>query len=190
MLIRRETIEKIGFLDEIYGVGYFEDSDYSRRAAAAGFRCVIAKDAYVGHREHSTFKSEERDGLFQRNRDIFHSRWGAPRRILCVSRFCFPATIDFCFQLARKGNWVWMVLPHQDKNKEAIFRAHTNIKPVFVPLLALGFYPFFITLIKRKKRFDAVYLEGGLFRSLSKVLSLFFKGEIKELNEATTYGTK
>ena len=42
-LIKREVINKIGGLDEIFSPGYFDDWDYSARAIRAGFRCVRAE---------------------------------------------------------------------------------------------------------------------------------------------------
>ena len=46
LLIKREVIDAIGLLDEQFGIGCFEDDDYCLRAIAAGFRAVIAGDAF------------------------------------------------------------------------------------------------------------------------------------------------
>jgi GT2 family glycosyltransferase len=50
MLISREIIEKIGFLDERYFM-YFEDLDYCRRAREAGFKVFYLPTAEIVH-EH------------------------------------------------------------------------------------------------------------------------------------------
>jgi len=55
LLIRREVIDAVGFLDERFGVGCFEDNDYCRRALKAGYRAVIARDAFVHHFGGRTF---------------------------------------------------------------------------------------------------------------------------------------
>ncbi len=55
LLMRRELVEKIGCLDERFGVGCFEDDDFCRRALQAGFRAVIAEDAFVHHFGGRTF---------------------------------------------------------------------------------------------------------------------------------------
>ena len=47
MLIKREVIEKIGYFDEIFSPGYWEESDYCRRAYRVGYRSVCAKGAYI-----------------------------------------------------------------------------------------------------------------------------------------------
>lgn len=179
MLIRKEMMEKIGFLDEVYGKGYFEDSDYCRRATAAGFRCVIAKAAYVWHCEHSTFQSVEREEQFKRNREIFYSRWGKPERILCIFDHDPQRAAEFCLVQARKGNWVWQVIPRREKEYGLKLTSHTNLKTIFrrLPL----WYAFIILLIRRKKRFDAVFFPAGKPRLVTKLFSGIFKVKVGEL---------
>jgi GT2 family glycosyltransferase len=77
MLIRRELLDRIGLLDENYGIGYFEETDFSKRAQAAGFRIARAKAAYVYHKEGTTFKEmKDRDAIFRQNEDIYFKKWG------------------------------------------------------------------------------------------------------------------
>lgn len=52
LLIKRELIEAIGFLDERFFL-YYEDADYSLRASAAGFSCLVVPKAKVSHSEQS-----------------------------------------------------------------------------------------------------------------------------------------
>lgn len=56
MLIKREVINNIGFFDEAYEIGFWEDTDYCQRAKKAGYICVTAKAAYVFHHSHKTFE--------------------------------------------------------------------------------------------------------------------------------------
>lgn len=49
MLIKKEVIEKIGFLDEKYFL-YFEDVDYSLRAKKGGFQIIYYPKAYLWHK--------------------------------------------------------------------------------------------------------------------------------------------
>ena len=44
MLIKREVIDRIGYLDEAFGIGGFDDTDYSMRAHKAGYRSVCVHD--------------------------------------------------------------------------------------------------------------------------------------------------
>jgi GT2 family glycosyltransferase len=48
VMIRRETIERVGPLDEGFFM-YFEDADYCRRARRAGWRVRFCPDARVVH---------------------------------------------------------------------------------------------------------------------------------------------
>jgi GT2 family glycosyltransferase len=57
VMIRREVIERIGFLDEDFGVGLGDDDDYCHRAEAAGFRLAFCGDIEVYHRHKATFNS-------------------------------------------------------------------------------------------------------------------------------------
>lgn len=76
-LVKREVIEAIGLLDEQFGIGMFEDDDYCRRALAAGFRAVIAGDAFVHHFGSQTFASSGIDpyALYQENLEKFANKW-------------------------------------------------------------------------------------------------------------------
>ena len=77
-LFKRELLERIGFLDERYGQGHYEDDDYCYRARLAGYRLMIAGDVFVFHHGSSSFS---RDGehrvqeLIERNRQQFIAKW-------------------------------------------------------------------------------------------------------------------
>jgi GT2 family glycosyltransferase/spore maturation protein CgeB/tetratricopeptide (TPR) repeat protein/protein-L-isoaspartate O-methyltransferase len=77
LLIRKELIDAIGRLDERFGVGCFEDDDYSRRALKAGFRAVIVRDSFVHHFGGRTFVGSGVDfgGIMEKNREIFRRKW-------------------------------------------------------------------------------------------------------------------
>jgi len=50
MAISRRALDRVGFFDEVlFGRGYGEENDFSRRAAAAGLRNVLCDDVYVAH---------------------------------------------------------------------------------------------------------------------------------------------
>jgi GT2 family glycosyltransferase/tetratricopeptide (TPR) repeat protein len=77
LLIRREVIDAIGTLDERFGMGCYEDDDYCRRALQAGFRSVIARDAFIHHFGSRTFMGTGVDfaALMNQNRQIFEEKW-------------------------------------------------------------------------------------------------------------------
>ena len=77
--MRRSVHAQIGPLDERFGVGMFEDDDYSRRIHAAGLRTVCARDSFVHHWMKASFRRlppEEYQRLFETNRRLFEEKWG------------------------------------------------------------------------------------------------------------------
>jgi GT2 family glycosyltransferase/2-polyprenyl-3-methyl-5-hydroxy-6-metoxy-1,4-benzoquinol methylase/tetratricopeptide (TPR) repeat protein len=81
LLIRRAVLDRVGLLDERFGLGCFEDDDLCRRARAAGFRAVIARDAFVHHYGGLTFRSTGVDfaGLIRANQEQFRRKWDGGR---------------------------------------------------------------------------------------------------------------
>ena len=76
-MISKECIEKVGYLDEIYGTGYGEETDYQFKAMEKGFEAKVAIDTYVFHKSEVTFgTSKEKQEKLQKNRDFFFERWG------------------------------------------------------------------------------------------------------------------
>jgi len=77
LLIKREVIDRIGLLDERFGIGNFEDDDYCRRALAVGYQCVIARDAFIHHVGSATFRGSGVDfgGLLQENLRKYEEKW-------------------------------------------------------------------------------------------------------------------
>jgi GT2 family glycosyltransferase/tetratricopeptide (TPR) repeat protein len=77
LLFRRDVVDRIGLLDERFGIGNFEDDDFCRRAILAGFRAEIAVDAFVHHFGHATFQGAGVDlgRLLTENQRIYEEKW-------------------------------------------------------------------------------------------------------------------
>lgn len=76
---RREILDKVGFLDEEFGIGMFEDDDYAQRIRQAGYRVICAEDVFVHHFGSASFSklpSERYRQLFEKNRLIYEKKWG------------------------------------------------------------------------------------------------------------------
>ena len=83
MAFRREMLDRIGFLDEGFWPGYFEDADYCLRAREAGLEVWYASDATLWHQESTSLG--EGDGLskaYQRGRIRFLLKHLTPGRLL------------------------------------------------------------------------------------------------------------
>lgn len=78
-LIKREVIDKIGGLDEIFSPGNFEDDDFCLRAQMAGYKNVIAADAFVHHYGSVSFGASGAEAYEKRikiNKEKFTKKWG------------------------------------------------------------------------------------------------------------------
>lgn len=77
-LFRSELLQKIGTLDEIFGMGNFEDDDYCRRAINAGYKCLIDHQVFIHHFGSQTFKKANVDfkKLMEKNQAIYKKKWG------------------------------------------------------------------------------------------------------------------
>lgn len=76
----RATLETVGLLDEVYGLGFFEDDDYCRRVEKAGLRMVVVDDAFVHHHLSASFDAlgaEKKRSQMEKNKAIYEGRWGA-----------------------------------------------------------------------------------------------------------------
>ena len=80
--IARTVYDRIGPLDEGYGVGTLEDDDYSLRLARAGLELRCAEDVLVHHFGRASFGEMVSSGaygdLLERNQDRFTRKWGRP----------------------------------------------------------------------------------------------------------------
>ena len=77
LMISRDCMEKTGYLDEVYGMGYGDETDYQFKAHSKGFEAKVAIDTYVYHKSEVSFgTSPEKQKRLEHNRKIFFDRWG------------------------------------------------------------------------------------------------------------------
>ncbi len=73
--IRRCVWTELGGLDPEFGLGYYEDFDFSLRLVKAGYRQMISEDVFVFHAGSATFKaSAEARALMKRNKKLLLSK--------------------------------------------------------------------------------------------------------------------
>jgi len=64
LLIKKEVIEKIGLLDEIYSPAYYEETDFEKRAINAGFKILYNPKSVIYHKGSGTIRKLDQDKIF------------------------------------------------------------------------------------------------------------------------------
>ena len=55
-VLRREVLDAVGFLNEEFGIGLYDDCDYCEEAVSKGFSLAVALDTLIYHESNVTFK--------------------------------------------------------------------------------------------------------------------------------------
>lgn len=79
VMISRKVYEEIGPLDEGYGIGMFEDDDYSTAVQSKGYSLIMAEDVFIHHYGTVSFKKledEQYRKIFDTNKEYFEKKWG------------------------------------------------------------------------------------------------------------------
>ncbi len=75
MAVSRKAANQIGLLDEAYGRGYYDETDWLFRAKKAGYSFALVPNVFVYHKGTASFPSKQRRMLMERNAKIFESRY-------------------------------------------------------------------------------------------------------------------
>jgi GT2 family glycosyltransferase/tetratricopeptide (TPR) repeat protein len=104
LLIRRQVLNQIGGLDERFGIGCYEDDDFCRRARNAGFRTVIARDAFVHHFGSRTFVGTGVDlgRILEDNRVKYEAKWNQHASVPKLDRWSLTVSDEGGLQLVPK----------------------------------------------------------------------------------------
>jgi len=80
---RKELFERLGPLDENFGLGFWEDDDYCARALKAGYRLVCVEDVFVYHRGGGSFENSgvSTSKLMKINRGKLEEKHGRSTRV-------------------------------------------------------------------------------------------------------------
>lgn len=85
-LIKNVAYQLVGFLDERYGLGNYEDNDYSLKLIMSGYKLLVCRDTFIHHygsgsfAKHATqeeFAEKDRKyiALLKRNQELFFNKW-------------------------------------------------------------------------------------------------------------------
>ncbi|WP_196592585.1 glycosyltransferase [Pectinatus sottacetonis] len=78
MLIKKSVVDKVGFLDEQFFPGNFEDDDYSLRIIKAGYDLLQCNDTFIHHFGGVSFKgyNQKYANIIIENHSKFFNKWG------------------------------------------------------------------------------------------------------------------
>ncbi len=86
MMVRREVIERIGYLDEDYFPAYVEEADFCYRAHLAGFRSVVHRGSAIRHiGEQSSGGHRKANNRIATHRFYFAIKHSGPAAFLAAS---------------------------------------------------------------------------------------------------------
>ncbi len=196
-LIKREVIDKIGYLDEAYEGVCYEDTDFSVRAHNAGYISVMAEGAYVFHREQASRRGlQGKEEIYSRNKKIFEDRWGKLIRVLYVDkgRDIYDQTevkrdYEVLKGLARQRVVVhaWIFDRYSERkgergldNVEAGKHADISMKIRSSHLVSMQLL---WTVLTKKKKYDAVIIQRGFIAWLLSLLSFLRGSEVFTLKD-------
>ncbi|MFH1857225.1 MAG: glycosyltransferase family 2 protein [Candidatus Omnitrophota bacterium] len=182
MLIKKEVIQKIGTLDEVYGMGYFEDTDYSRRAMKNGFRCARAIAGYVYHCEKTSFlKMPGHNSAFKKNQELFYKRWEKPKRIFVeVKKGLLSKYVGKLKSLAKNGDWILIA---KKENVRLPSFNHTNIKEISFSEKNFDLKCFFKIIKRTKKKYDYLVIQSPVLRRMLAFFKFFHKAKVLSLRK-------
>lgn len=144
MLIKRDVIKKIGYMDERFGIGGFDDTDYSMRSYKEGYLSACVYTSYVYHREHKSFDAMgDRKKLQAKAEEEYFKKW--PRHLRGALAFNLTSRteerdlqdfLNCALYLAREWCWVNLFVFNKysgkilvnDVMKRMGFPLHQNIK--------------------------------------------------------------
>lgn len=207
MLVKREVIQRIGYLDEAFGMGSYDDTDYSMRAGRAGYRCVSVHSSYVHHIHSISFKAlGDQDGIVAKCEQEYFKKWPMHRRIGVgflsdgnVGRSQIENLLKAMLFLAREWFWInlWILGKElenkrkiKDISREIKMPCHQNIKFNYISsfkdiqVLARVVERSFGT--KRRKKYDAVLTNDKKVFSLLSICYPLHKTKVSFIEFASS----
>ena len=214
LMISRECIETVGGLDEIYGMGYGDETDYQFKAMEKGFTAKVAIDTYVFHKAEVSFNTtnKKRSERLEKNRKIFFDRWGEKYYALleeyskndpieyikdCISEKDLRPEYDYCFVLPQMGKGTGGVIVINELTN------YLNVLGLKVGMLNLypgkyneiqTFKPIAATDIRQIKAkyliatiYDSVFFANKLAKKIGSKVIYFSQGYEFLFNEGRMY---
>lgn len=102
LLVKRSVLDEIGWFDERYGLGNYEDDDLCLRAIQYGYKLLIALDSFIHHIGHASMgqtPSFDLKTLLERNKQKAFQKWGAD-----IHSLIYTPPVRVCAGIIASGN--------------------------------------------------------------------------------------
>ncbi|NOU81555.1 glycosyltransferase [Paenibacillus sp. LMG 31459] len=102
LLVKRSVLDEIGWFDERYGLGNYEDDDLCLRAIQQGYKLLIAEDSFIHHIGHASMgqnPSFDLSTLLKQNANRAFQKWGAK-----IHSLIYAPPISLCVGIISSGN--------------------------------------------------------------------------------------
>jgi hypothetical protein len=181
MLIKHEVIKKIGYLDDEYGYAYFEDTDYSRRAQKAGYKCVMAKGCYVYHEDGTSGRFlKDKKKTFDRSALVFQKKWGKILRVVYVLTIKEAGLSEQIIESVKRElaghNRVWLFM---ERGLDAgTLPEHLDLMEQVKPKNFFKLKSFW-NIIKKKKKYDRIYAPDLSLRTALSAYGMLRNSKVK-----------
>ena len=86
MLIKRKALEKVGYLDEIFSPGTYEDNDMGFKLCEKGYEVILCRNSFIYHYGSGGGSNTQKwNNLYTRNAAKLADKWGFdPNKYLVV----------------------------------------------------------------------------------------------------------
>lgn len=180
MVIRSQLFSSVGYFDEIYGMGNFEDTDFCMRVKKAGYLTVRVLAGYVYHMENTSFKMFKKyKPEFEKNKAIFEAKWGRIKRVLfAIANFNGSGNSIICLKIKeeiKRNSWITVFSPLE--GVICGFEDYSGLKFHKTSKLAHPLQVLMKVLFKKKK-FDIIYTDDSFVFTLVRFLKFFIKAEL------------
>ncbi|MFD0673392.1 glycosyltransferase family 2 protein [Cohnella sp. GCM10027633] len=84
LLFRRELFEDVGYFDEGFEIGNWEDNDYSLRVRLLGRKLMVAEDSFIHHIGSVSIKAvgDKMVKVNDQNERFYHRKWPKPGELI------------------------------------------------------------------------------------------------------------
>ena len=152
VVIRRDVYNQLNGLDEAFGLGYYEDTDFNYRAVKAGLKLMITEDVFVYHRGSGSFAKSSATvrKMVKQNKKLFRKKQGHGhnaahwrlKNLAAMARYVDPAITDcplaeLHYKFNNRETMVQQLLPNSPIKRFFYLRKLATVKKQFLARISV-----------------------------------------------------